>query len=196
VADKEFLGDRRRRQEEEYFQRQEQQLIAQLRQRGQGDVTRRRLSEQTGVTSAELLSAIESLGYTPETAVLLELVPLLQIAWVDGGVSDRERALIIGAARGRGIEAASLADQQLTTWLSTPPSPEFFAGSLRTLAAILRSRPHDQREASQSDLLAWCRAVAAASGGVLGVGKLSQDEQAVLARMGEAFAGSAEGLRR
>jgi tellurite resistance protein len=195
MADKEFLGDRRRNQEEEYFQRQEQQLIAKLRQRGQEEVTRQALSERTGVSSPELLLALEALGYTPETAVLLDLVPLLQIAWADGGVSDRERALIIGAARGRGIEAASLADRQLASWFATRPSTAFFENSVRTLAAILRSRPDDQRETNQRDLLEWCRAVAAASGGVLGVGKLSQEEHSVLTRIAEALEPSAQGLR-
>src|SRR5919202_4939039 len=104
VADKEFLGDRRRSQEEEYFQRREQQLIANVRQRGRQEAARRRMAARAGVADQEIVRELESLGYTPETVVLLELVPLLQVAWTEGGVSDGERALIIEAARGRGIE--------------------------------------------------------------------------------------------
>jgi hypothetical protein len=33
--------------------------------------------------------------------------------WADGGISDRERELVIEAARARGIEAGSTADRQL-----------------------------------------------------------------------------------
>jgi hypothetical protein len=42
------------------------------------------------------------LGYVPETVMPLHLVPLVQMAWADGGVSDLERALIVEAARARG----------------------------------------------------------------------------------------------
>src|SRR6185503_6911896 len=104
-AEKEFLGDRRRIQEEEYFQRQEQELIAKLQQRGRQEAARQLLAERAGDADQEILQDLEALGYTPETVMLLHLVPLLETAWAEGGVSDRERALISEAARARGIEA-------------------------------------------------------------------------------------------
>lgn len=185
MADKEFLGDRRRSQEEEYFQRREQQLIADVRQRRREEAVRQRLAERTGVADQEIVRALEALGYTPETVVLLELVPLLQVAWAEGGVSDRERALIIEAARARGIEAGSIADQQLATWLATPPSADFCERTLHLLGAILQTRPMNERETSQRDLLSSCTAIASVSGGMLGLGKVSPEEQSVLARISQ-----------
>jgi hypothetical protein len=185
VADKEFLGDRRRIQEEEYFQRQEQELIAKLHQRGREEATRRVMAERTGVVDQEILQELETLGYTPETVMLLHLVPLLQVAWADGGVSDRERALIIEAARAGGIQTDSDADRQLATWLATPPSADFFERTLRLIGTILRARPLEEREAVQHDLASYCRAIAAASGGILGLGKVSPEEQRVLARISQ-----------
>jgi hypothetical protein len=185
VADKEFLGDRRRSQEEEYFQRQEQQLIANVRQGRREEAARRRMAERAGVADPEIVRELESLGYTPETVVLLELVPLLQVAWSEGGVSDRERALIIGAARGRGIEEGSAADQQLATWLAMRPSADFCERTLQMIGAILRTRPTNERETSQRDLVSSCMAIASVSGGMLGFGKVSPEEQDVLARISQ-----------
>jgi hypothetical protein len=185
VAEKGFLEDRRRNQEEEYFQRQEQELIAKLQQRGREAATRGRMAERTGMADQEILRDLEALGYTPETVMLLHLVPLLQMAWAEGGVSDRERALIVEAARARGIEAGSAADGQLATWLATRPSVDFFAGTLRAIGAILQTRPLEEREASQRDLLSYCTAIASASGGILGFGKVSHEEQQVLARISQ-----------
>jgi hypothetical protein len=185
VADKEFLGDRRRIQEEEYFQRQEQELIAKLHQRGREQAARRVMAERTGVVDQEILQELETLGYTPETVMLLHLVPLLQVAWVDGGVSDRERALIIEAARACGIQTDSDADRQLATWLVAPPSADFFERTLRLIGRILQARPLEEREAGQHDLLSYCMAVAAASGGILRLGKVSPEEQRVLARISQ-----------
>jgi hypothetical protein len=183
VAEQEFLGDRRRIQEEEYFQRREQELIAKLQQRGQQEASRRRMAERTGVADEETLRDLEALGYTPETVMLLYLVPLIQMAWAEGGVSERERSLIMEAARTRGIAEDSPSDRQLTSWLTSRPSVEFFDKTLRVIGALLQSAPPEEREASRRDLLSYSVAIAAASGGIFGFGKVSPEESAVLARI-------------
>lgn len=108
------------------------------------------------------------LGYTPETVMLLHLVPLVQMVWAEGHVSDRERDLIIEAARSPGIEAGSPADRQLAGWLTERPSDELFEKTLGAIGAVLQARPAEEREASRRDLLSYCTAIASASGGVLG----------------------------
>jgi hypothetical protein len=185
VSDKELFGDRRRSREEEYFRRQEKELIEKLQQRGREEATRRRMAERTGVADEELLRDLQALGYTPETVMLLHLVPLLQMAWAEGSVSDRERDLIIEAARARGIDKDSPADHQLTAWLASRPPDELFEKTLRAIGAILQSRPPEEREASQLDLLSRLTAIASASGGILGFGKVSPQEAQVLARISE-----------
>jgi ADP-ribose pyrophosphatase YjhB (NUDIX family) len=183
MSDKEFLADRRRTQEEEYFQRQEQQLIANLHQRGSDDAARRSMAERTGILDQDVLQELSTLGYTHETVALLHLVPLLQVAWAEGGVSDRERTLIVEAARARGIESGSAADSQLATWLAERPSTEFFEQTLNAIGKILRARPLEERDTRQHDLLSYCRSIASASGGVLGFGKISLEEERALARI-------------
>ena len=185
MSDKELFGDRRRSREEEYFRRQEKELIEKLQQRGREEATRRRMAERTGVADEELLRDLQALGYTPETVMLLHLVPLLQMAWAEGSVSDRERDLIIEAARARGIDKDSPADHQLTAWLASRPSDELFEKTLRAIGAILQARPSEEREANQLDLLSRLTAIASASGGILGFGKVSPQEQQVLARVSE-----------
>jgi hypothetical protein len=185
VAEKELFGDRRRSREEEYFRKQEQELIEKLQQRGREEATRRRMAERTGVADEELLRDLQALGYTPETVMLLHLVPLLQMAWAEGSVSDRERDLIIEAARARGIDKDSPADHQLAAWLENRPSDELFEKTLRAIGAILHAQPSEEREAGQRDLLSRLTAIASASGGILGFGKVSSQEQQVLARVSQ-----------
>lgn len=180
--DQELLGDRRRAQEEEYFQRQEQALIAQLQQRREKEATRGRLAERAGVADPQILLELEMLGYTPETVRLLHLVPLLQVAWADGSVSEAERALIVEAARARGIEADSVAHTQLADWLASRPSPDLFEGTLVAIRAMLQAHPMAERESARQDVLSACTAVASASG-LLGFGKVSREERKVLARI-------------
>jgi hypothetical protein len=177
------LAGRRRALEEQYFQKREQELLEKLRRRGEEAAGRRRLAEQTGVADEEILQDLQQLGYTPDTVMLLHLVPLLQMAWAEGSVSDRERSLILEAARSRGIVEGSPADRQLGQWLADRPSDIFFENTLRAVAAILHERPAEEREASERDLLSYCTAIASASGGILGFGKVSEDERELLARI-------------
>ena len=187
MTDKEVFGDRRRALEDEYFHRQERELMEKLRQRGLEDATRRGMSERTGVADEEILRDLQALGYTPETVMLLHLVPLLQMAWAEGSVSDSERDLILEAARARGVDKDSAADRQLAAWLTDRPSEELFERTLRAIGAILQLRSSEERDASEKDLVTRLTAIASASGGILGFGKVSPQEQEMLARITQAM---------
>ncbi len=158
-----------------------------LRQRGLEDATRRGMSERTGVADEEILRDLQALGYTPETVMLLHLVPLLQMAWAEGSVSDSERDLILEAARARGVDKDSAADRQLAAWLTDRPSEELFEKTLRAIGAILQLRSSEERDASEKDLVTRLTAIASASGGILGFGKVSPQEQEMLARITQAM---------
>ncbi|MGH9313609.1 MAG: hypothetical protein ACRD1S_10470 [Vicinamibacterales bacterium] len=183
MAEKDILADRGRSLEEQYFRKREQELIEKMRRRAEAEAERRRLGEQAGVADEEILQDLQALGYTPETVMLLHLVPLVQMAWAEGNVSDRERDLIIQAARARGIEAGSPADKQLAGWLTHRPSDDLFEKTLRAIGAVLQARPAEEREASHKDLLSYLSAIASASGGVLGFRAVSDEERELLARI-------------
>jgi hypothetical protein len=181
MAEKEFLGDRRRSQEEEFFHKREQELIAKLRRRREDSDARERMIQRTGISDERTLHELESLGYTPETIVLLDLVPLVKVAWAEGNVSDRERQRLMEIARGRNIEEDSLADEQLAIWLRVRPTDDFLNRSLHVIGAMLKVRP--ERETTEQLLLEWSRSIASASGGVLGFGRISPEEEAALAEI-------------
>lgn len=183
MTDKDAFKERGRALEEDYFRRKEQELIAKMREKAASDAARDAISERTGVADAQLLQDLHELGYTADTVSLLHVVPLVQMAWAEGGMSMRERDLIIEAARARGIETGSPADQMLAGWLAKRPSDELFSTTLRAIAAMLASRPDAERDASEKDLVAYLSSIASASGGVLGWGAVSAEERAVLERV-------------
>jgi hypothetical protein len=171
--------------EEEYFHRKERELIEKMRVRAAAEEQRRRLGEETGVGDEDVLRDLQDLGYTPETVMLLHLVPLIQTAWAEGGVTQKERDLIVKAARSRGITAGSPADQQLDLWLAQRPSNELFEKTLRAIRTILQAQPDDARAASEKDLLALASAIATASGGIVGFRAVSDEERQILAHISE-----------
>jgi tellurite resistance protein len=174
---------RRRESEERYFQKIEQELIAKIRQRAEEAARLRSLSEKTGIVDEGILSELRALGYTEDTLKLLYLAPLVQVAWADGQLSDRERDLILEAARSRGIDADSSAGTQLKEWLANRPSDEMFAKTMHVIGALLEARPAAERETTERDLLSYASAIADASGGILGFGKVSAEERELIARI-------------
>jgi hypothetical protein len=183
----EFLGDRRRANEEEYIHRHDQALIESARQRRRQQTDRQRLADLINCDTPETLQALESLGYTPDTVVLLDVVPLLYVAVVDAAISPRERARIIDAARTYGIQPGTPADERLSAWLTLPPSDDFLEHSLHVLGDILCAQPRETRAARQGRLLQTSRDIASISGGVLGFGTVSMEEQEILELIEEEF---------
>ncbi len=180
VTDRDAFAERGRSLEEEYFHRKEREVIDKMRVRAAAEEQRRRLGEKAGVADEEVLNDLQALGYTPETVMMLYLVPLIQTAWAEGGVSAKERELIVKAARSRGITEGTPCDQQLNLWLATRPSDEMFEKSLRAIRTILQAQPDSAREASEKDLLSLATAIAAASGGIVGFRAVSAEEQQIL----------------
>ncbi|MSO30307.1 MAG: hypothetical protein EXQ48_05095 [Acidobacteria bacterium] len=187
MADRDAFAERGRTLEEDYFRRQEKEVIEKMRRGVEAEAQRRRLGDTAGVADEGVLADLQALGYTAETVMLLHLVPLIQMAWAEGSVSDQERGLIVQAARSRGVEAGSAADHQLGRWLSARPSDELFDKTLRAIRTILHARPAEEREASEQDILSLATAIAAASGGILGFGAVSEDEKPILARISQAL---------
>ena len=185
MTDRDAFSDRRRGLEEEYFRNREKALTEKMRQRSAQESRRQQLADRVGVADQEILKDLEALGYGPDTVTLLHLVPLVQMAWVEGGVSTRERELVTQAARARGVVEGSSADGELAKWLADRPSDEFFDRTLRIIGAILEGRPADERASGRQDLVAHTAAIASASGGLMGFGKVSDEERELLAKINQ-----------
>lgn len=174
------LRDRGRALEEEYFRRKDRELIEKLRQRSADEETRRALGATAGVNDPELVHELHALGFTPETVKLLPFLPVLQVAWAEGGVTPVERYLIEKLATTRGITPGSEADAQLMDWLAARPSEEVFAGATRLISALLEAGAPVLSDLSADELLRHCEQVASVSGGMLGIGGISSEERELL----------------
>lgn len=173
--------------EEEYFRKQDQELIEKMRKAAAADESRRALGTQTGITDPALLQDLEQLGFTPDTVSLLPLVPILQVAWAEGGVSPEERKLIVDLARTRGITAGSPADQQLQEWMTTRPPQQVFTRAGRLINAMLSASSSDATTMTADDLVKYAESIAAASGGIFGMNKISKEERAAIAQIEQAL---------
>jgi ADP-ribose pyrophosphatase YjhB (NUDIX family) len=188
MANEDQLGGGRGRDlEEDYFRKQDRELIERMRKEAESAAARRSLGEKTGLTDPLLIAELEQLGFTSETVSLLPVIPVVQVAWAEGGVSTKERDMVVRYARGRGIQEGSAADARLTEWLNTRPPDEMFAKATRLIRVMLAAGGEATKDLNTDDLVAYCESIAAASGGVFGIGAVSSEEKAVLAGLAQAL---------
>ena len=176
-------GFGKRDQEEEYFRKQDRELIEKMRKAAAAAAASEAtqpLGAGSGIQDPDLLRDIAELGFNADTISLLPLVPILQVAWADADVSPAERKLILEIARHRGIAEGSPADRQLLEWLANRPSPAVFSRAGRLVAAMLAAGSSTAHDLSADDLVKYCESIAAASGGILGLAKVSATERAAI----------------
>jgi hypothetical protein len=186
MAEYDAFSERTKAHEEDYFRKKDRELIEKMRAAAAADQARKDLGAKTGLTDPALLQELHALGFTPDTISLLPLVPIVQMAWAEGGVTPAERDLLVKLARARGIGEGSAADQQLSDWIARRPAEDVFRKAMRMIRAMLDagSAPGD---VTADDLIRQCESIASASGGLLGIGKISGEERAILAQISAAL---------
>jgi len=185
MANDEHFG--KRDQEEDYFRKQDRELVERMRKAAAESEALKPLGAESGIQDPDVLRDIAELGFTADTVILLPLVPILQVAWAEGGISPAERKLILDFARLRGITEGSPADQQLADWLKLQPAPEVFSRGDRLVAAMLAAGAAPTHDLSADDLVKYCESIAAASGGILGIGKVSAVERSAIEEIQKAL---------
>lgn len=181
---KDIFKERERGEEEAFFRGRDAKLIEKLRENARLEEIVAALAENLRVQNPELLRRAVALGITLSTGPAFLLAPLVQVAWAEGEVIDRERETVLRLARAEGVEDDSPAQVQLLEWLRNRPADAVFDTALAVIKAGLSTLPPDQREEQIARVLRGCREVAKASGGLaktLGVGRgVSTEERSAV----------------
>lgn len=176
-----ILSDRRRAVEEAFFAKQNEALRQRLREAGSPRAT----GTEAGVPAAGRLDALDTGG---ETAAVLALVPLIAVAWADGELDAKERAAVLQAATRNGLDASGASYGLFEHWLAEAPDAALLARWTAYVRGLCDGMDDDRRGALRQDVVGQARRVAETAGGLLGLGRVSAAEKAVLERLDEAFA--------
>jgi hypothetical protein len=169
------------KEEEEYIRREEldkdlkacrEKQLKAIQQRERSAIASAlRTTEQAGEEAMKL-------GFDAETARVLPLVPLIQAAWADGKITNAETKEILEKARAFGIDEDTAAHVFLTLLIQEQPTALFFTRVNDVIRLIVKENPSGD---VGSNVLAWSKAVAEASGGFFGLkNPIHKKQQAVL----------------
>lgn len=185
-----ILGDRRRGLEEEFFRKHNEKLVAEMRASREREDIRTSLAAACGFSDPLLLDKLMDLGLTGETLLALTLVPLVEVAWADGKLEDKERQAVLKGAVSCGVQPDHLGYALLEDWLSQRPGPRLMAVWEDYVRAVCSQSDADLCGRLKQDVLGRARSVAQAAGGVAGLGsRISAKEEEVLRRLEGAFSG-------
>ena len=133
------------------------------------------LAEALGTTDRDTVERLHAVGLRARSAAMVEWLPAVDVAWLDGLDEAERRALQLEFATLGEVndEARALLEDWLTR---RPPNERFEAGreALRSRLAMLD--PVTSQDAMDRIVQA-CTAAAEASGGIFGVSAFSTDER-------------------
>jgi len=187
VDDQKILGERGRALEEEFFRKEDQRLTAKLRELKAKEASREELSRISGIKNTAILDRLLELGVHAETLVALSIVPLAEVAWADGAIDAKEEQAILDRAAKSGVTPGSSNHDLLKSWLERRPEPRLLTAWIHMVQGINENLTAEQVEALRAGLVERVQAVARASGGVLGVSKVSSAEAEMIRQLESAF---------
>ncbi len=181
----EILGNRGKALEELFFARESEKYHQAEQEKDAAANRKTALSAASGISDDTVLDRLISLNITSDTLTALALVPLVEVAWADGDMDEREGKAILSAAADSGLstEGAALLDG----WLVIQPGSSILAAWKTYVSALTDDMDAVTRDKLKQEVLGRARAVAESAGGILGIGKISKEEEDKLEELAEAF---------
>ncbi|TWT93107.1 hypothetical protein [Neorhodopirellula pilleata] len=174
-------------QTEAFFHDIEDQIFSRLRNEANSPSGREELLRATGTHDTLLIDELGKLGITADGLLALRLFPLVLVAWAEADADANERESVMSHATALGIAEGTTAWILLDRWLTKRP-PGLGVDAWRrythqmfsTMSEVARERLIDL---TQKQMLE----VAKASGGYLGLGKISAKENAIIHQVVESM---------
>ena len=162
--------------------------------RGSGSSRTKRLlarpsGKVSGIKNEAILDKLFQLGIRAEVVAALALVPLVEVAWADGSIDERERRQILERAEKSDIAPSSTDHSLLQSWLERRPDPKLLSAWIHMVEGLCEHMTPEQVRALRSDPIERARAIASASGGLLGVGTVSAAEADMIHQLESTFGG-------
>lgn len=181
------LAKRGRSLEEAFFMERDAKLIAERKKLEEMQKTKDVLSQVSGIRDPKVLDQFLALDISPASLASLTILPLVEVAWADGQLSDAEKSAVLDSAMRQGIKPGTPNYSILESWLVKRPSPQLLDAWINYIRGLREVMKHDELASLKNELMTRAQKVAEASGGVLGIGKISSEEKAVLEKMQAAF---------
>jgi hypothetical protein len=173
--------------EEVFFQKKDADLLEKLRAKQYGQITKDDIRKATGIQDDDLLDRLVGMKITVQSLAALSVIPLVEVAWADGELDDRERKAVLKAADDAGIPHDGPGYKLLQEWLGSKPPAQMLSAWKDYIEAMADTLKPEDYASVRDNLLKRAEQVAKSAGGFLGISKISDAEQKKLNELKAAF---------
>ena len=166
-----------------YFAELEARILQRLHAEANTEASRAQLIRSTGVDDPALIDELSKLGISADELICLRFIPLVLVAWAEDHADAEEREVIRAQAAKLGIREDSTAWLVLETWLQKQPPGLGIDAWKRYTRGILKKMSRNAANRLIHLTEKQMITVAKASGGHLGVGKVSHKESTMIDRL-------------
>ena len=181
ISKRNVRGEAKSMIEDRFFADLEDMIVDRLHSEAETEQGHAELVRSTGIQDKQLIAELVDLGITAQGLMALRLLPLVLVAWAEDRVDEQERIKVMAEANRLGIQEGSVAAVLLHEWLRKMPHGECVDAWKRLMHGIFQ----EMSEVAQNKLIdateQQMTAVAKASGGHLGIGKVSTKERQMIA---------------
>lgn len=184
----ESLDERRKSLEEQFFKKHDAELVQKMKDAAAKDASKAELQKLTGITDEKVLDALSELKIGGAASLVMSLFPVVEVAWADGVIDEKERQALLDASKSIGVEQGTPAYEFLSKWVSEKPELAWFGLWTDYVKALVANMKPDDKAMLKATVLGRCRTMAEISGGFLGLAfRLSDAEKRVMAKLESAF---------
>jgi hypothetical protein len=183
----ELTEKRRQTLEDMFFYEQDRRIIEQRAKLQRIKQTKENLARISGIRDEALLEKLMELEIRPETLATLIGIPLIEVAWADGEMDEKERKTLFDYAEKAGLRQQGLDSRIMSAWLKKKPDPALLEAWKHYVRTLCKELGAHERKALKDEVMADARSVAEAAGGILGLGRVSAEEKAMLKTLEAAF---------
>lgn len=174
--------------EDLFFFKQDIVLGEKKRQLQKMELNLKTLSGISGITNEVILRKLTELNIQVEVLATLSIIPLVEVAWADGKVDEKEREAILQEAESFGIFEGQVNRSLFEHWLRNQPPKGMIESWIYYMQGLCQLLSESERRALKSDLLQRVRKVVEAGGGKPGAKpRVSRRKNDVLLRLERAF---------
>lgn len=170
--------------EDAFFLNQDKKLKQQLAVIKKMKETKETLKKVSGIENDTILQKLVDLKIPPQIVASMSIIPLVEVAWADGTVGQKEQEVVMKAAHLK----EEIDKDLLKIWLTHKPEQHLMDAWTHYIAGLCETLNETERKLLKQTLLEHAYDVAKAEGGFLGIGpKISKEEKSVLDKLEKAF---------
>lgn len=184
----ENLLSNQRRLEDEFFLKEDAALLKRLGELQKMKESKEVLAQVSGIHNDAVLDKLVQLDIRPETVASLAIIPLVEVAWADDKMDEKEKKTVLAAIAKTEWGESCLNFELVEQWLQHRPEPHLLEAWIHYIKGLCEKLTAAEKKALKTELVDHTRAIAEAHGGFLGLGnKVSKAEAAMLDKLAAAF---------